>query len=35
MARRELVPDGVARTALEHKLWFDELYDVAVSGRRG
>jgi len=30
-ARRELVPDGFARTALEHKLWFDELYDVAVS----
>src|SRR6476619_2536777 len=30
-ARRELVHDGFARTALEHKLWFDELYDVAVS----
>src|SRR4029079_11717271 len=30
-ARRELVPDGFARTALEHKLWFDELYDVGVS----
>jgi NADH-quinone oxidoreductase subunit L len=30
-AGRELVADGAAHTALEHKLWFDELYDVAVS----
>jgi NADH-quinone oxidoreductase subunit L len=30
-AGRELVPDGLVRTALEHKLGFDELYDVAVS----
>ena len=28
-ARRELVSDGFARTALEHKLWFDEAYDAA------
>ena len=26
-AGRELVPDGAVRTALEHKLWFDEVYD--------
>jgi NADH-quinone oxidoreductase subunit L len=26
-AGRELVPEGGLRTALEHKLWFDELYD--------
>jgi NADH-quinone oxidoreductase subunit L len=30
-AGRELVPEGFARTALEHKLWFDELYDGAVA----
>jgi NADH-quinone oxidoreductase subunit L len=30
-AGRELVPDGAVRDTLEHKLWFDELYDVAVS----
>jgi NADH-quinone oxidoreductase subunit L len=30
-AGRELVPDGAVRTTLEHKLWFDELYDAAVS----
>ncbi len=30
-ARRELVPDGALRTAFEHKLWFDELYDVVFS----
>jgi len=30
-AGRELVPDGLARTALEHKLWFDELYEAAIS----
>jgi NADH-quinone oxidoreductase subunit L len=29
--RRELVPDGALRTAFEHKLWFDELYDVVFS----
>jgi NADH-quinone oxidoreductase subunit L len=27
-AARELVADGALRTALEHKLWFDELYDA-------
>jgi NADH-quinone oxidoreductase subunit L len=27
-AGRELVRDGAVRTALEHKLWFDELYDA-------
>jgi NADH-quinone oxidoreductase subunit L len=27
-AGRELVADGAVRTALEHKLWFDELYDA-------
>jgi NADH-quinone oxidoreductase subunit L len=27
-AGRELVADGVLRNALEHKLWFDELYDA-------
>ena len=30
-AGRELVPDGAVRTTLEHKLWFDELYDVVFS----
>ena len=30
-AGRELVPDGSVRRALEHKLWFDELYDAAFS----
>jgi len=30
-ARRELVPDGVVRTTLEHKFWFDELYDAVFS----
>jgi NADH-quinone oxidoreductase subunit L len=28
---RELVPDGAVRTTLEHKLWFDELYDAVFS----
>ncbi len=28
---RELVPDGAVRTALEHKLGFDELYDAVFS----
>ncbi len=28
---RELVPDGLVRTALEHKLWFDELYEAVFS----
>ena len=28
---RELVPDGAVRTTLEHKLWFDELYDTLFS----
>jgi NADH-quinone oxidoreductase subunit L len=28
---RELVPDGGVRTTLEHKLWFDELYDAVFS----
>jgi NADH-quinone oxidoreductase subunit L len=27
-AGRELVADGALRNALEHKLWFDELYDA-------
>jgi NADH-quinone oxidoreductase subunit L len=27
-AGRELVRDGAVRNALEHKLWFDELYDA-------
>ena len=31
VANRELVPDGAVRDTLEHKLWFDELYDAAVS----
>jgi NADH-quinone oxidoreductase subunit L len=30
-AGRELVRDGIVRTALEHKLWFDELYDAVFS----
>jgi NADH-quinone oxidoreductase subunit L len=30
-AGRELVPDGSVRTTLEHKLWFDELYDALFS----
>jgi len=30
-AGRELVPDGGVRTTLEHKFWFDELYDAVVS----
>ena len=30
-ARRELVRDGVVRTTLEHKFWFDELYDAVFS----
>jgi NADH-quinone oxidoreductase subunit L len=30
-AGRELVPDGVVRTTLEHKLWFDELYDATFA----
>jgi len=30
-AGRELVPDGAVRTTLEHKLWFDELYDTVFS----
>ena len=33
-AGRELVRDGAVRTTLEHKLWFDELYD-AVFARPG
>ena len=28
---RELVPEGAVRTTLEHKLWFDELYDAVFS----
>ena len=28
---RELVPDGGVRTTLEHKLWFDEVYDALFS----
>ena len=27
-AGRELVPEGAVRRTLEHKLWFDELYDT-------
>jgi NADH-quinone oxidoreductase subunit L len=30
-AGRELVRDGAVRTTLEHKLWFDELYDALFS----
>ena len=30
-AGRELVADGTVRRALEHKLWFDELYDALFS----
>ena len=30
-AGRELVPDGGVRTTLEHKLWFDEVYDAVFS----
>ncbi len=30
-AGRELVRDGALRTLLEHKLWFDELYDAMFS----
>jgi len=30
-AGRELVPDGAVRRTLEHKLWFDELYDTVFS----
>jgi NADH-quinone oxidoreductase subunit L len=30
-AGRELVPDGGVRTVLEHKLYFDELYDALFS----
>ena len=30
-AGRELVPEGVVRRTLEHKLWFDELYDAVFS----
>jgi NADH-quinone oxidoreductase subunit L len=30
-AGRELVRDGALRTLLEHKLWFDELYDAVFS----
>ena len=30
-AGRELVRDGALRTLLEHKLWFDELYDALFS----
>ena len=33
-AGRELVPEGAVRRTLEHKLWFDELYD-AVFARPG
>ena len=28
---RELVPDGGVRRALDHKLWFDEVYDAVFS----
>jgi NADH-quinone oxidoreductase subunit L len=31
VAGRELVTDGAVRTTLEHKLWFDELYDALFS----
>jgi NADH-quinone oxidoreductase subunit L len=30
-AGRELVADGPVRTTLEHKFWFDELYDAVFS----
>ena len=30
-AGRELVPDGGVRRTLEHKLWFDELYDAVFA----
>ncbi len=30
-AGRELVAEGPVRTTLEHKLWFDELYDTVFS----
>jgi NADH-quinone oxidoreductase subunit L len=30
-SERELVADGAVRTTLEHKLWFDELYDAVFS----
>jgi NADH-quinone oxidoreductase subunit L len=30
-AARELVPPGGVRTTLEHKLWFDEVYDAVFS----
>jgi NADH-quinone oxidoreductase subunit L len=30
-AGRELVRDGAVRTTLEHKLWFDEVYDTAFA----
>ncbi len=30
-AGRELVRDGAIRTTLEHKLWFDELYDAVFA----
>jgi NADH:ubiquinone oxidoreductase subunit 5 (subunit L)/multisubunit Na+/H+ antiporter MnhA subunit len=30
-AGRELVAEGAVRTTLEHKLWFDELYDAVFS----
>jgi NADH-quinone oxidoreductase subunit L len=30
-AGRELVPEGAVRRTLEHKLWFDELYDAVFS----
>jgi len=30
-AGREIVADGAVRTTLEHKLWFDELYDALFS----
>ena len=30
-SRRELVRDGAVRTTLEHKLWFDELYDAVFA----
>ena len=30
-AGRELVPDGAVRRTLEHKLWFDEVYDAVFA----
>ena len=30
-AGRELVPEGAVRRTLEHKLWFDELYDTVFA----